>query len=69
MLETAVAISGTFGETTLSDVLPEHWRDVERIVPVDDEGHFVHGHLHWCWFKTPNGRYGGGHGGHRHGQE
>ncbi|MFQ5592523.1 MAG: hypothetical protein ACE5HA_00005 [Anaerolineae bacterium] len=64
-----VTINGTFGETTLSEVLPEHWRDAERIVPVDDEDHFVHGHLHWCWFKTPNGHYGGGHGGHKHGQE
>jgi hypothetical protein len=56
-----VTITGTFGETTLSTVLPWRWRDVERVVPVDDEGHFVHAHLHWCWFKNPDGKYGGGH--------
>ncbi|MFQ5855859.1 MAG: hypothetical protein ACE5LU_09480 [Anaerolineae bacterium] len=64
-----VTISGTFGDTTLSAVLPERWRNAERVVPVDDNGHFVHAHLHWCWFKTPDGHYGGGHGSHRHGQE
>jgi len=56
-----VTITGTFGDTTLSAVLPRHWRDVERVVPVDDAGHFVHAHLHWCWFKDPGGHYGGGH--------
>lgn len=63
-----VAITGAFGDTALSYVLPERWRDVERIVLVDDAGHFVHGHLHWCWFKTPDGHYGGGHQSH-HGEE
>lgn len=32
-------------------VLPARFRDVHQEWMVDEEGHGVHAHLHWCWFK------------------
>jgi len=37
--------------------LPSRFRDVHQEWMVDEEGHGVHGHLHWCWFKE-GGRAG-----------
>ncbi len=33
--------------------LPPRFRDVHMEQWLDEEGHFVHAHLHWCWFKVP----------------
>lgn len=35
--------------------LPPHFRDVVRDFSLDSDGHFLQGHLHWCWWKTPDG--------------
>lgn len=33
--------------------LPPRFRDMHLEQELDKEGHFVHAHLHWCWFKVP----------------
>lgn len=33
--------------------LPPRFRDVHLEDKLNEEGHFVHAHLHWCWFKVP----------------
>lgn len=34
--------------------LPARFRDVVQDFSLDSDGHFLQGHLHWCWWKTPN---------------
>lgn len=34
--------------------LPRRFRDVVRDFSLDSDGHFLQGHLHWCWWKTPD---------------
>lgn len=36
-----------------SFALPPRFRDVHMEQMLDEEGHFIHTHLHWCWFKVP----------------
>ncbi len=55
------AISVTIGPNfTRQFILPAMNRDVHFEIPIDNQGHYVHGHLHWCWYKVPEG------GGHAH---
>ncbi len=41
--------------TTEEFQLPEHFQDQQQTIELDEGGHFVSGHIHWCWWKTPVG--------------
>ncbi|MFQ5827147.1 MAG: hypothetical protein ACE5IA_07300 [Dehalococcoidia bacterium] len=35
--------------------LPHRFQDMHWEKAVDDYGHYIHAHLHWCWFKASPG--------------
>lgn len=41
--------------TTSEFHLPEHFQDRQETIELDEGGHFITGHIHWCWWKTPEG--------------
>lgn len=34
--------------------LPRQFKDIHQEEEIDTEGHGVHLHLHWCWWKSPS---------------
>ncbi len=44
----------TVNGETQQVTLPRHFQDIVKDFSMDSDGHFVQGHLHWCWWKTPD---------------
>lgn len=42
--------------TTEGFRLPEHFQDRQETIELDEGGHFITGHIHWCWWKTPDSK-------------
>ncbi len=49
------ALTLSVNGTTSEFQLPEHFQDRQETIELDEGGHFVSGHIHWCWWKTPEG--------------